>query len=368
MLHILLLIIKIIGIILAAILGILVLLVCIVLFVPVRYEAMGKGEGPPESLKVKVRVTWLLHLVAVDIYYTLSHSASSEGAGIAGYPDGYRDQRLRWRVRAAWIKKAGGRGGAPEKVPAADEKPAEAVADEKPPEAAVDEKPPEAVADGGNAGTEAGNIADDIAKERREETQGYENSEERHSEALESKKAVHEESEEIKEACEDEKDTSEEREGIGQKIQGIYRKIAAWFQKIKCTFSELCDRIKALLEKKDKIAAFIEDEVHVDAFVRVKKELFRCLKCLKPKKADVKVIYGFEDPYRTGQVLAGVSVLYPFIGEYTSITPDFEHRVLKGSAYIKGKLYMWHIVRMCIRLILSKNIRTTYKHIKNFEL
>ncbi len=42
MLHILLLILKIIGIIIAAILGILVLLIGIVLFVPVRYEAKGE--------------------------------------------------------------------------------------------------------------------------------------------------------------------------------------------------------------------------------------------------------------------------------------------------------------------------------------
>lgn len=331
MLHILLLIIKIIGIILVAILGILVLLVCIVLLVPVRYEVMGKGDGSPESLKAKIRITWLLHLVAVDIYYTLSHSASSEGACIAGCPDGYKNQQLRWRARAAWIKKAGGQGNVPEKVPAAEEKVDEAI-------------------------------------EIREETQGYEKNEERHPEALESKKTIYEESEELKEACEDEKDASKEREGIGEKIRRVYRKIAAWFQKIKCTFSRLCDRIKALLEKKDKIAAFIEDEVHVDAFVRVKRELFRYLKRLKPKKADIKLVYGFEDPYRTGQVLAGLSILYPFVGECTSITPDFEHHVFKGSAYIKGKLHMWHIAEMFIRLILSKNIRTTYKHIKNFEL
>lgn len=304
MLHILLLILKIIGIILAAILGILVLLICIVLFVPVRYEVMGKGDGSPESLKAKVRITWLLHLVAVDIYY--------------------KNQQLRWRVRAAWIKKTGGRG----------------------------------IEVNGN----------DAGKDIREETQEYEKNEERHWEALESKEALHETGREPEETCEDEEDASEEREGIEEKIQKIYRKIAAWFQKIKCIFSGLCDKIKALLEKKDKIAAFIEDEVHVNAFLRVKKEVFGYLRRLKPKKADVKLVYGFEDPYRTGQVLAGFSVLYPFIGEYTSITPDFENRVLKGSADIKGNLYAGHIVMLCLKLILSKNVRTTYKHIKNFEL
>ena len=88
MLHILLLILKIIGIILAAILGILVLLVCIVLFVPVRYEVSGKCEGNIDSLKAKIKVTWLLHLVRVDAYF--------------------KNRKLRWRLRLAWMKRMGG--------------------------------------------------------------------------------------------------------------------------------------------------------------------------------------------------------------------------------------------------------------------
>ena len=45
MLHIIGMILKIIGIILAVILGILVLLICIVLFVPLKYEIKAKFEG-----------------------------------------------------------------------------------------------------------------------------------------------------------------------------------------------------------------------------------------------------------------------------------------------------------------------------------
>ena len=69
MLHILLLVLKIIGIIIAAILGILVLLLCIVLFVPFRYEIKGRSEGDAPSLKGKIKVTWLLHLFRADVYY-----------------------------------------------------------------------------------------------------------------------------------------------------------------------------------------------------------------------------------------------------------------------------------------------------------
>lgn len=322
MLHILLLILKIIGIILAAILGILVLLVCIVLFVPVRYEIKGKGDGNLESLRGKVRITWLLHLAAVDILY--------------------KDQRLRWRLRAAWLKRTGSQGNVPAKVT-------------EPAEESVGENVRE---------TEMLVENEKII----EEVQEDEKTEDKCEEALESKEEVCEETESDEEDCKIEEDAPEERQSISEAVEKFCKKIAAWFQKIKCTFSRLCDKIKSLLEKKDKLAAFIQDEIHVSAFLKVKKELFRYLKRLKPKKADVKVVYGFEDPYRTGQVLAGLSVLYPFIGEYTSITPDFENKIFKGSVYVKGKLYVWHIAALCLRLLLYKNIRTTYKHIKNFEL
>ena len=62
MLHILLLVLKIIGIIIAAILGILVLLLCIVLFVPFRYEIKVcisdrcKNKGGTDVLKEFQRI------------------------------------------------------------------------------------------------------------------------------------------------------------------------------------------------------------------------------------------------------------------------------------------------------------------------
>lgn len=65
MLHILLLILKIIGIVLLSILGILLLGIICALFVPVRYriEAVRQeGEGQPPAA-VRVKVTWLLHLI-----------------------------------------------------------------------------------------------------------------------------------------------------------------------------------------------------------------------------------------------------------------------------------------------------------------
>ena len=120
--------------------------------------------------------------------------------------------------------------------------------------------------------------------------------------------------------------------------------------------------------KKEKLEEFLQDEVHKEAYYKCKKELFRLMKHLKPKKADVKILYGFDDPYHTGQALAVFSVLYPFVGGCISVTPDFEHQVLKGSAYLKGKIYLWHFVQSGWKLIWNRNVRQTYHDIRNFKI
>ena len=82
MLHILLLILKVIGIIFAVILGILVLLACVVLYVPVRYDIRASCDGTFAGIRAGARVTWLLHLV--------------------GFYACYEEKELTWRIRIAW--------------------------------------------------------------------------------------------------------------------------------------------------------------------------------------------------------------------------------------------------------------------------
>ncbi len=66
MVHIILLILKIIGIAIAVILGLLLLCVCAVLFVPVRYRGNVKYYG---QLEGEGGIFWLLHLVSIRAVY-----------------------------------------------------------------------------------------------------------------------------------------------------------------------------------------------------------------------------------------------------------------------------------------------------------
>jgi len=141
-----------------------------------------------------------------------------------------------------------------------------------------------------------------------------------------------------------------------------------WFEKIKCTILKICDKIKSLWETKDKITEFLTDDVHVEAFKIIKTEIGILARHLRPRRIKGYVRFGFDDPYRTGQVLAGLSILYPFYGDNVEIYPDFEQKILEGDLYIKGHIRMVHLMSMLWRLFFNRYIRKTYRDYKMLKL
>ena len=330
MLHIVLLILKIIGIILAVILGILVLLICIILFTPVRYQVNAQGDGEISHIKVSARITWLLRLLQIDVHY--------------------ENKALRYSIRAAW-KKFGAKESR-ERNGETDEESNETAIErtgENPEKTEEKPKIPE------RNEAETSEIRDDPkAKESQNAQEGFaEASEKMEEKCTEDQKNME------KEFTEGEKGTEEEHRSAPK--DSIFRKADRIFKKIS-------NQVKDLSGKKDKVTDFIQEEAHKTAFLKIKDEVFRYLKKLKPKKFLAKVQYGFEDPCLTGQVLAGLSIVYPFLGEHVQITPDFEHQIFKGRVMMKGNIYAAHVAGVLIRLILCKEIRQSFKDVRAFKL
>lgn len=311
MLHIIGLLLKILGIILAVIIGIIVLLVCIVLFVPVRYEISAEFPGKLEDVSAKVRFSWLLRLVAGEA--------------------GYVKQEFYWKMRAAWFT-----------FSEDEEKSAESVKEE--------------------VEVEIKDVADAVEEKVEEPQQKVEKSD---STKKDEPQQGQPQKEKTAKKEPEKEDSKKEKVSFFQKIKN---KIKAFWEKIKYTFSQICDKIKNVSEIKDKIADFLSDEPHKRAFRKAKKEIKWIIRFLKPKKFKLNLHYGFEDPYQTGQVLAVLSMIYPFVGDNMSVQPDFENQIMEGELYIKGKLRMIYPAIYLIKLILDKNVRTTFIDVKNFKL
>lgn len=148
------------------------------------------------------------------------------------------------------------------------------------------------------------------------------------------------------------------------KVEAKVPEKKTWFEKIKCTILKVCAKIKSIWETKEKVTSFLTDDVHVEAFKIVKAEIGSLAGHLRPRRIKGFVRFGFEDPYRTGQVLAVLGILYPFYGENVEIYPDFEKKILEGDLYIKGHIRMVNLVVLLWHLFFNRYIRKTYKDYK----
>lgn len=314
MLHIIGLILRILGICLLGIIGFLLLLLCILLFVPVRYELRAEFPGEIRGSKVNFRLTWLLHLLSAKARY--------------------EEQELTWRVRVAWKKFA----KAEMPVGETEEEPdIEKAADAK---QALDEKEKSDIKEASDIKemSDIKGISEDSSK-KRTERENQENGKK------EKKPSVY--------------------ERLNQKIITIWRKI-------KYTFVKICGKIKGIAKNisdtKDAIQIFLNDEVHRSAFRKVKKELIWMKRLLKPKIFRVRLNYGFEDPCLTGQVLGLLGMVYPFVGDNMEIEPDFEQKVLQGDIHIKGRIRMIHLAVFGVKLFIHKETRKTIMEIRNMVM
>lgn len=321
MVHILLFVLKIIGWILLAILALFVLLVCVMLLTPLRYFVSGSCGGSLESLQINARFSFLLHLIRGSVQY--------------------ENEALAWEMSIGW-RRFGKKGEEKESVA------------EKPDEQ-KQKLPVKDTSSGGRTAEESKECPEKCTDRESGEHTGK-------CTAAESGKRTGK--------CTDRESGGQTAGASGsEKIQEdtCTDKLSMRFQRITCTFQTFCDKIKALLRKKEILTAFITDEIHKAAFFKLLEQFQKFLRRMKPKEFRINVHFGFGNPSYTGILLAGISMLYPIFGEHAEIEPDFEQEVLEGNMFLKGRIQFWIAAAAAFNLLCSKEVRATVRHIKKFS-
>lgn len=327
MLHIILLILKIIGIILLCILGILLLAVLCALFVPVRYRIRvfrkEGGENPPFT--AHVRVTWLLHLVNILVRYpaevivrvrilfvTIFRMPAKEGK--PGNSEGGKRKRKRKRQSGQDEEST----QEPETNPGSEE--------------AAD----------GSAGAEE-----------------WENTQEPDGEAQEHDgtkflpaRMICVILDKIKELIE--------------KIKQTVDKIKSFFENIQYTIRRFCDKIKSALDNIQYYREVLESDSFKRSMDLCKGELGYVFRRLKPDQFEADLNVSMEDPAALGQILAIYGMFYPWIGQHVRLAGDFEREGahIEGEVYIRGKIRSFTFLRMLIRLYGNKDVRKLIRLLK----
>ena len=111
-----------------------------------------------------------------------------------------------------------------------------------------------------------------------------------------------------------------------------------------------------------RIKKILTDDRNKKAVIHLKDELIYLVKRLLPKKSRVRGAFSTGAPDTTGQ-LCGVIALFPIMYQKGwELRPDFmaESAYFEGDFWGKGRLYLFQIVGIILRIVFDKNCRRMY--------
>lgn len=313
MLHILLmivlLILKIIGIILAAAIGILLLVLICGLFVPIRYYVTADGKlGEKHPVRVEMKATWLLHMV--NIVFSYGESA-----------------RLRIRVLCFTLLDS-----AREKKKKKEKK-----------------------------GKKKKERNSDIKEDGNEEREEIENLK---TESREKQPETEEIEETETDKAEVEIPALENEEKKNKSVFAFFHKLLEALKNIEYTIQGICGKIKKVMENIRYYIDIVQGEAFRSVFRNAKKQLIWICRKVKPTRCRINLRAGMEDPATTGQIVAAYGILYPLVGGSVFLQPEFEEKVIEGDVYIKGKITGIIFLIAGLKIALDKNVWRLIKLLK----
>ena len=306
-LHMILTVLKVIGIFLLAVLGLVLFFLLSALFVPVCYRMWGKRTAT--VLEGKASVSWLFGLIRLSVGYVDSQSKLE--LYLFGIPLlALKDRINRWRKKRR--------------------------------------KPGKRMRQGKSSDTKP---ADQMRKDN-QAVQVKEPAEKPVQDQVDS------------DSTEQEPDTAAV---IFQKIKEILLKIWRFpgrvlerIRKSRLTFRQFCDKIK-------KWYRFLQMDDTKQALLFLKGKGFLVLRHMLPVKIQGNLHFGFEDPSITGQVLAVAGMVYPLYGKTFRIIPDFKQQILEGEVNLKGRVFGGYLLLQAWQIYRCKEIRRTYQRFQHKE-
>ena len=322
MLHVLLLILKITGIVIACILGLVILVVAAVLFVPVRYRADADYHG---KFKAHAKMSWL-GILRAFVSYDEELAIKAKALFITIYSNEQKKEKIS-KHRTSKKKKT---KHSEENIFSVNDDEAKKLTENE-------EKPQIKMAE--------------AVSDTKEDTQAVKNNVEDIKESAES----------LKEAVSKDESKMTQNKSFFDKVKdkcfAIYTKIKEIIKLIKDTVKKVSGAADRLKEKVSKAKGFVTDEDNKALFHFLVEQLKALVKIIRPKKYRINARVGFEDPATMGKVLAYVSILYGISGVDLSLEPVFGEDVKEGSIFLKGSIQVFPVLVIALRVYRNEQFK-----------
>ncbi len=331
--HILLLILKIIGILLLVVLGFLLTLFLLVLFVPIRYRIDGEKESQG-NLKGKVRLNWLMHILSIHILADEEISSNIKIFGISVFSR-KSNEDLKSKKKVSKHKKR---------------KENTNHSNQKKKEAGVETRHKNPKDESTVFVQESKTEEKEIQTEELKEIIPVDTKE---------KKKVEERSPQQKE---------KKKKNIFYKIRKkmiwfwyeakkIYNRILSLLQSLKYHWTEW-------LDKKEILVQAWHNKENQRGIHFVWESTKRLLQHITPKKWTGYIHFGMDNPESTGKILGLIGIFGGIIGILPEIQPDFEKKIFEGKVMLKGRIYSFYLIQLLIQIWKKKEVHKLIDNIK----
>ncbi|NBI73091.1 hypothetical protein D3Z50_18980 [Clostridiaceae bacterium] len=315
--HIIMFILKILGILLLAVLAVFLLILLAVLCAPVRYRAQGSFHG---SIAGAAKVTWLWPLLSAQVFYEQEPGFVVRLLGIPVLRSGKKNQE--------------------EDAPDFAAEGADGIWEDGTDTEPVPEEEADAFSGSMDADTE-----DDLILSAQELGDSGDDGEADGGGTAAKKKKRHKKRK--KKQVQDGEDA-----GTGP------------LERLAGTFRGLRDKLLDVKDKKDRLTAFLTDEENRKTFRLIRRQLIRILKHLLPTRLEGNLVFGLEDPYTMGQALSAAAFFYPLYGRRLILNPVFDESVIEGDLRIRGRIRAGVPAAAALRILMNRNFRRQLKRIR----
>lgn len=319
MLHVILTILKILGILILVILGIILTVLLLVLLVPIRYGADAYLYGKPKG---NISVSWLMRFISVRVSY---------------------DGKVHALVKLFFFR-----------VFDKDVWPAEEEAEEE-------------------------DAFDSLMEDATEPLIIESEKEQPVKHVPESKQAIHEKvSSEPKKAnpkTADKQKTNHQSQMSAQTkddeaepikitlIEKIQKAIEKIISKIQEMIRTLSRKKEEIINKVHQAKCFLNDPNNQKTFKLIVRQIGRLLKHILPRRISGRAKFGFDDPYTTGQILTYISPFYGMYAKTFTIEPVFDESIKEGEIHLKGRIRLGSLLWITARVFFDKNFRMLLKRL-----
>ncbi len=141
------------------------------------------------------------------------------------------------------------------------------------------------------------------------------------------------------------------------------RKIKAFLEKLKFSFKHFCDKLKDIKTFVREKREWLEDEKNQESLKLLFTQAKKLLAHVWPGWGKGRIRFGLDDPYYTGQILEGASLVYPFIYKSLDLEPVFDEKCLEAEGNFKGRVRVSYLLWLFWGVYRHKH---TWKMIRGF--